>query len=815
MFNVVTVEPFLYSTDILEITTTGTSLSLINETLPMRRCTGRTKAYSGTNKTFYSIDELWTFSNAQGPNWLASGSSGWDVVKYIGEGNLDADDHGNQTIPMGWNMGFTDDDEGGVVHVKEHSLAGLYGRGGYYAYNNTTGTAFDDINIGNGYGPHQVGVLCYSESSWVKNGGALGATGVGGFESYAWCPTSAGETIELGIFIMISNHDLNLEGYNKFFTSEESHDFPDGPFNHTQGTNDLRYPTEACDIESDRALYRLDPATFSAIDWNNVKNFTSAYNNVSNDNNVGSGSIMTFITEGIAEDDLDSTTMSKTKIWQLNPRGWYANTAMAGIDGEVQVVKPNEPIAAGVPVPPFTIENSGKASISVHHNYNYPSSVTAYYSGINEYALNIFGNSSVGEHLSFMIFGSKDNTNTNTEFWATVSPTVGGQVDSAIPLSYAVDKSQVELLTDDATIRFDNTDASPGTPHAFDSGTIYRYKLSFMYDGYQHSPLTMTTWSNEPGQDLDSVGVEVNIPNNIPKRVSHVLVWRANDVMDSMKLVAQISVKGGWSYDEDLEAYKRSFVDKGQDVVGESYVMRTNLPESIENMDMKYGLSCQINGYHIIGQCSHPLEKDYEFYLFKSELERFDMFNWTAGGRRLKLPNVPTALAAFNGRIFAFDKSNIYTIEPSTFTVLDTFEGIGCAGSEAVITTEFGMCFADFSNVYLHDGRNPKPIGTAIQTSKEPNFGLDEVNLTSNTKISFDQKRGSFVVFTQKGKAGLYTEGSEYVYQNLPSVTYIGYYHLDGDGNAFSGAYHTVESLKLMLVGANVETQQQGSSGNV
>ena len=24
----------------------------------MRRCTGRTKAYSGTNKTFYSIDEL-------------------------------------------------------------------------------------------------------------------------------------------------------------------------------------------------------------------------------------------------------------------------------------------------------------------------------------------------------------------------------------------------------------------------------------------------------------------------------------------------------------------------------------------------------------------------------------------------------------------------------------------------------------------------------------------------------------------------------------------------------------------------------------
>ena len=178
------------------------------------------------------------------------------------------------------------------------------------------------------------------------------------------------------------------------------------------------------------------------------------------------------------------------------------------------------------------------------------------------------------------------------------------------------------------------------------------------------------------------------------------------------------------------------------------------------------------------------------------------MFNWTAGGRRIKLPNVPTALAAFNGRVFAFDKSNIYTIDPSSFTILDTFEGIGCAGSEAVMVTEFGMCFADINNVYLHDGRNPTPVGNSIQTAKENKFGLDEVNLSTNTKISFDQKRGSFVIFTQQGQAGLYTEGEELTYMNLPGIPYIGYYHKDGEDNLFSGAYHTVESLKLMEISA-------------
>ena len=267
--------------------------------------------------------------------------------------------------------------------------------------------------------------------------------------------------------------------------------------------------------------------------------------------------------------------------------------------------------------------------------------------------------------------------------------------------------------------------------------------------------------------------------------------------MDSYKLVSQLSLKGGWAYDDELECWKHSVLDKGQNIVGESYTLRTNLPETVENMGVKYGLSTVINGYHIVGNCYHPLEKDMQFYLLKSELERFDTFNWTAGGKRLKLPNIPTALASFNGRLYAFDKTNTYTIDPNTFSILDTFEGVGCAGADSILVTEFGMVFCDMNNIYQHNGSQPMPIGTPILTSREKGFGLDEFDLGGNTKISYDQKRGAFVIFTQAGQNGLYTEGNEYTYKNLNSVEYIGYYHIDGEENVFSGAYHTLESLRL------------------
>ena len=44
----------------------------------------------------------------------------------------------------------------------------------------------------------------------------------------------------------------------------------------------------------------------------------------------------------------------------------------------------------------------------------------------------------------------------------------------------------------------------------------------------------------------------------------------------------------------------------------------------------------------------------------------------------------------------------------------DIYEGVGCLSQNAVAISEFGMCFADSNNVYLHDGNTPIQIANNI-----------------------------------------------------------------------------------------------------
>jgi len=105
---------------------------------------------------------------------------------------------------------------------------------------------------------------------------------------------------------------------------------------------------------------------------------------------------------------------------------------------------------------------------------------------------------------------------------------------------------------------------------------------------------------------------------------------------------------------------------------------------------------------------------------------------------------MPTALASFNGRIYAFGKNNTYRIEPNSLYIEDTFEGVGCIGPDAVIVTEYGMCFVDKNNIYLHDGRQPIPIGNTILNGDDKSWQNRDTTWAS--KVIFDAVRNSFVV---------------------------------------------------------------------
>ena len=99
-------------------------------------------------------------------------------------------------------------------------------------------------------------------------------------------------------------------------------------------------------------------------------------------------------------------------------------------------------------------------------------------------------------------------------------------------------------------------------------------------------------------------------------------------------------------------------------------------------------------------------------YVFRSQPDNFFAFDWTSDF--VILPEVPIAMASFNGRIYAWGNNNLYKIDPFSLLIEDTFEGFSILNSNSFVVTEFGLFFMDANNVYLHDGNKPSPIAEPI-----------------------------------------------------------------------------------------------------
>jgi hypothetical protein len=301
-------------------------------------------------------------------------------------------------------------------------------------------------------------------------------------------------------------------------------------------------------------------------------------------------------------------------------------------------------------------------------------------------------------------------------------------------------------------IRMSFTDVDDGE---FKDDVTYFWKFAYMYDGYQESPLSHHFTYTPADEKHIQLTIDLYNLSGLPKRVSHLVVYRAENstaagvaapdsfyrLVKKMKLDTSFALQSsGWG---DLDYRRRIHLDQLNNI-GSSYEARNLMPETLEDSIVNYALSTQINSMHIVGKCYKTEIPDAMNYLFKSKVNNFDQFDWTTDF--LRLPTVPTALASFNGRIYAFDENNTYRINPQGFYVEDTFEGAGCYGSDAVVVTEYGMCYCDKNNVYLHDGKAPKPIASSILTG-DSNYSWHNIVQTKEPMVMFDAKRKSFIIF--------------------------------------------------------------------
>jgi len=181
----------------------------------------------------------------------------------------------------------------------------------------------------------------------------------------------------------------------------------------------------------------------------------------------------------------------------------------------------------------------------------------------------------------------------------------------------------------------------------------------------------------------------------------------------------------------------------------------SGLFEAMTDSNVKYALSTQLNSSLFVDKCDHESQLQGGNMIYKSLAYKPSCINWALDF--LKLPEVPTALQAFNGRIYAFSESKTYKIEPNSLYIEDIYEGAGCLGPDSISVSDFGMCYCDNNNIYLHQGQTPMPIGDSILTSDASIGYIDLLNTGSySPKIGFDAKRKCFVIFLTTTRAWAY-----------------------------------------------------------
>ena len=279
----------------------------------------------------------------------------------------------------------------------------------------------------------------------------------------------------------------------------------------------------------------------------------------------------------------------------------------------------------------------------------------------------------------------------------------------------------------------------------FTDGEKLWYKISFLYDGFQESPLSSVMATVEQASEsTDNWRAKVTIKLNklatevMNRRVSHVQLYRSigapgdADAPEFYRLVKSIPlVTSSWTF--STPDWEKVIYDR-KDMFA-SYEELTGMPETLGDTQIHYGVSANQSGFLFVTDCWHREGGKLPNYIFRSKPGKFNIFDWSSD--YAVLPERPVALAGFAGKIWAWSKSSMYRINPSNLVIEDIFEGIGCTNEASVVVTDYGMFWADQNMIYKHDGSKTINIGTPI-IAGDPDWSWRAKLSSYKPKLVFD-----------------------------------------------------------------------------
>lgn len=225
--------------------------------------------------------------------------------------------------------------------------------------------------------------------------------------------------------------------------------------------------------------------------------------------------------------------------------------------------------------------------------------------------------------------------------------------------------------------------------------------------------------------------------------------------------------------------------------------LNDNVPADIGNMNVRWGLSATIDGYHIVGDCWLESVGGASTWLVRSKRHKFNVFDWTTDF--LTLPSKPNALIPYNGRLYAFGDGVSYIVNVNALDVEDTFEGIGCISQQSATVTDQGLFWVDTNNIYHHDGTRVNVIGRAVIKNDFPDGSIaawENVDFTETPITCYHPVHESFLVF--------YLSGSTYcgLMYHIPTRRWqsVSLSVTGGTINGLTGLYYTDEGIPVLTV---------------
>lgn len=285
------------------------------------------------------------------------------------------------------------------------------------------------------------------------------------------------------------------------------------------------------------------------------------------------------------------------------------------------------------------------------------------------------------------------------------------------------------------------------------------YKLAIIYDGYQEGALIDVSVTDSQTDERTSAvefTIKIDSKYKVPKRATGIAVYRADDDSDTAnepgglyRFVMEIPLYQ-FNFDDATNLWEYVVQDDG-DTEG-SYEAINGLSETMYSLELKYTTCASLNGYMFVGNCSHNEFDDAENYIFRSQIGKYSIFDWSKDF--LQLDFVPVALKGFMGKLYVFGKNQMAIVNPESLIIEDSIEGIGCSGPKAIQITPSGLYWFDDSNVYLSSPAIKK-IATPILNQSTYGWSNLSTSVKDSAVSGYDSNRQSYVIFFKKSSNNL------------------------------------------------------------